>query len=54
MDAFIDKGYLAVVLAVLNNVRIFMHVVVLSDMSKLDGARIANWALRSEAKNNNT
>ena len=53
MEAFIDKGYPAAVLAVLNNVRIHMQVVVLSDMSNLNGTRIANWALRSEVKNNN-
>ena len=53
MEAFIDTGYPAAVLAVLNNVRIFMQVVVLSDTSKLNHEKNANWALRSEAKTNN-
>ena len=40
MEAFIDKGYPATILAVLNNVRIFMQVVVLSDRSKLNEKKV--------------
>ena len=53
MEAFIDKGYPAAVLEVLNNVRIYMKIIVLSDMIKLSGERISKWALRSEVNGAN-
>ena len=34
MEAFIDKGYNSAVLAVLNDIRVYMKVVVLSDIKK--------------------
>ena len=52
MEAFIDKGYPDKVLTVLNDIRVYMKVVLLSDMSKLCGTKIANWALRSEVNIN--
>ena len=53
MEAFIDKRYHAVVLEVLNNIRIYMQVTDLSNLSKLNGAQLSSWALRSEVNTNN-
>ena len=48
IEAFIEKGYPLPVLKVLNNIWIYMKVLVLSDTSKHNGLKISNWALRSE------
>ena len=53
MEAFIDKRYHAVVLEVLNNIRIYMQVTDLSNLSKLNGAQLSSWALWSEVNTNN-
>ena len=52
LKAFIEKGYPTYVLKVLNNIRVYMKVVVLSDMGKRNGTRIANWVLISEVNIN--
>ena len=44
MELFIDKGYPAAVLEVLNNIRIYMKVIVPSNLSKHNGTRISDWA----------
>ena len=48
MEAFIDKGYSSTVLTVLNDIHVYMRVLVLSDISINNGKQISNWALRSE------
>ena len=48
MESFISKGYTGKILKVLNNVRIYMKVVVLSNITKDDGKPMASWTLRSE------
>ena len=48
MDQFIDKEYPTKTLAVLNNVRIYVRVVVLIDISIQDGTNMAKWALQAE------
>ena len=47
-EPFINKGYHSSVLAVLNNVRIYMKVVVLSNITVKSGTTMASWELRSE------
>ena len=37
IEAFVDKVYSSVVLEVLNNIRVYMKVVVLSDIKKSGG-----------------
>ena len=49
MESFIDKGYTLSTLTVLNDVRIYMKVIVLSDMLTERGNKMAQWALRGEA-----
>ena len=49
MESFIDKGYPLSTLTVLNDVRIFMKVIVLSDMLTERGTKMAHWALRGDA-----
>lgn len=48
IEAFIDEGYPTTVLEVLNNIRVYMKVAVLSDTSKHNGIKLVNWVLRSE------
>ena len=48
MESFIDKGYTLPTLVVLNNVRVYMKVLVLSDMMKQRGNKMAQWALRGD------
>ena len=47
MEAFIDKGYTRTVLEVLNDIEVYMKVVVLSDISR-NGKKMANWALATK------
>ena len=47
MEALIDKGYNTSVLEVLNDVRVYMKVTVLSDISQ-DGRHMAKWALAGQ------
>ena len=49
MEAFIDKGYPISVLKVLNDVRVYMQVMVLSDISN-NGIKMSQWAI--EARKN--
>ena len=46
MESFIDKGYSKAVLETLNNVRIYMKVIVLSDMSKYNVLIIVIFSLK--------
>ena len=45
MEQFIDKEYSSKTLEVLNNIRIYMKVVVLSDMNKHNRTNITQWAI---------
>ena len=47
MENFIDKGYNKSVLEVLNDIRVYMQVSVVSDMSK-NGNKMEKWALSAE------
>ena len=46
MENFIDKGYSTSILTVLNDVRVFMKVVVLSDILTYQGTKMSHWVLR--------
>ena len=48
MEQFIDKGYPTKTLAVLNNVRIYVRVIVLIDISIQDRINMAKWDLQAE------
>ena len=52
MEAFIDKGYPTSLLEVLNNGRVYMKVILLSDISKMDGIKMTQWALRAGPNEN--
>ena len=47
MEAFIDKGYNNAVLEVLNDIRVYMIVVVLSD-KKNSSNKMENWVLAAK------
>ena len=47
-DTFIDKGYHLKNIEVLNNVRIYMKVIVLNDITKNEGTKMVRRAINSE------
>ena len=49
MESFIDKGYPLPTLIVFNDVRVYMKVMVLSDMLTERGNKMAKWALHGDA-----
>ena len=53
MEAFVDKGYTRSVLTVLNNVRVYMKVVVLNNITIQDGTKMIPWAIYSEINTHN-
>ena len=53
MEEFIDKGYSSKMLEVLNSINIHMKVVVLSEISKYNYSKMAQWAIK-EIPNRNS
>ena len=53
MEAFVNKGYTSSVLTVLNNVRVYMKVVVLNNVTIQDGTKMIPWAIYSEINTHN-
>ena len=51
MEAFIDKGYSSSVLEVLNDIRVYMRVTALSEISR-GGTKMEKWALAAEPNRN--
>ena len=48
MEKFVDKGYPVDVLIVLNDVRVYMKVIVLSGITSNQGRKMAQWAMQCE------
>ena len=49
MESFIDQGYSLPTLTVLNDVRIYMKVIVISDMLTERGTKMAQWAISGDS-----
>ena len=51
MEKFIDRGYNKAVLEVINDIRVFMKVTTLSNISK-GGKKMTKWAMAAEVNRN--
>ena len=54
MEGFIAKGYPTPILAVLNDIRVYMKIVVLSDILTCQGRKMSQWALKGEVNRYHT
>ena len=46
MEKFVDKDYSSVALDVLNSMRVYLKLAVISDMSKYNGIKMVSWDLQ--------
>ena len=54
IEGFIDNGYPTPIFAVLNDIRVYMKMVVLSDILTYQGNKMSKWALQGEVNRYHT